>query len=273
MTPNEQPPQPHATAKLYHPLGGQPVFMPLAANIDYAVMFAAYERALAAGWLVDAAGVEPGEEKEEVGFACRAMHEHDGEETPVIDLYSPADNMVWRMIRVYLNNAVEIAAFEQATGLVLASMPVNVGGATIERGKSKQTDALIVRCPRQPCHVILKPNPKHDPNETDVRKKKPKRLFVRWDGLNAKAAPANGQPQTEVATADADAHAMLERWQKWIAGNPPLDSFNRELRGIADMPTTLKPAFKAAAMKYAAARKWVWNKEKEGYVPALQEAI
>ena len=28
-----------------------------------------------------------------------------------------------------------------------------------------------------------------------------------------------------------------------------------------------------AAMKYAQSRKWVWNKEKEGYVPALQEAI
>jgi len=168
------------------------VTLPVGVPFDYAGALAGVAAALGAGWLVNMPGLEAGEEKEEIGYVLRREKVNsDRSETPVLDLYSSNDAAKFKTFSVYLNKPEDVAAFEAASGLKLASLRVFPGTAAPERGANKSSDAFIVRAPR-PFGVVLKPNPKFNPDETDATKKKPKRLFVRWAG-----APAGPAPVTE----------------------------------------------------------------------------
>lgn len=193
--------------KLYHPSGVQVTLPVTAAPLDYAAMLAGVSGMLAAGFLAAPPGVGAGEHKDDVGFVVKRLKDNeDGSQTPVIDLYPADDGMKFAVVSVYLNRPDDVSAFEYASGVVLDDVPVYIGANKIERGKSRQTDALVVRAPR-PFGVVWRDNPKYDPNEQDTAKKKPKRLFVRWADQRppaAAAGPRPGEPKSAFERARAE---------------------------------------------------------------------
>ncbi len=179
----------------WHPRGMQ-VTLPCPADPVAALAYVA--AALDAGWLVQAPGLEAGEEKESVGYVLRSSFEADGRSTPFVLLYAVSDALKWSFLKCYLNSPADIAAFETASVLRLEKLPEYVGADKPQRGASPKTDRFIVPAPR-PFEVVFRANPKHDDSETG--KMKPARLFVRW-GASTPAAPAPAAtPEPVKATA------------------------------------------------------------------------
>lgn len=180
-----------AYCDLFHPRGVR-VRMPLPAEPE--LCLAALEHCLSVGWLTMPPGTEigtaaaPGEERHSVMYVVKTFTGKKGD-VPTVDLYSTKGNELKPFFRRYLDAGADAAEFERASGLVLENLPVYVGDGRLERGKNPQTDKLIVQAPK-PFPVILKPNPAYNPAETDVSKKKPKYLFVRFPD----AAPATVPP-------------------------------------------------------------------------------
>lgn len=163
---------------------------------------------LAQGWLPNAPGVEPGEERETVAYVVHGEVEDEGETTPYLLLYSENETMKWSFLKVYLNNDKQRAEFEAVSGMKVDSIPLYIGRDKPERGKSKQIDnKFIVPCPR-PFHVVLKQNPKWSEEAAAAAKAKnemyttPKRVFVRWADSPTAAAqkPADDRSVFEKAT-------------------------------------------------------------------------
>lgn len=207
--------------KLYHPRGPLVTLPVTAEPTDYARMFAAVGAAMDAGFLAAAPGVEPGDHVETVGHVVQRLKDNkDQSQTPVVDLYPTAAPGKFAILSVYLNTAEQQQAFESASGLRLASMPVYVGTNKIERGTSRQADQFVAAVAK-PFRVVYRDNPKYDPNETDTAKKKPARLFVRWPDLST-AAPTP-QPQ-------AKAPQSAPRSQQERPDNPHLRArFSKQL--------------------------------------------
>lgn len=158
---------------------------------------------LANGFTATVAGAAPGENVEEVGFVSR-REKADG--TPVIDLFSPNDLLAHRVFAHYLDTLEQIADFETATGLKLSEIPVWIAEQPIK--KTSPTWKQYGVQTRKVARIALKDNPRHDPNETDVTKKKPKHLFSQWLPstppptenrypaiLNRDGKPTGAQPQ------------------------------------------------------------------------------
>lgn len=130
---------------------------------------------LQAGFLMSEPGLEAGEQRETINVLSRRNKTNDdGTKTPVLDLYVNNDKMKHRFLAVYLNTPEDIAAFETASEVNLESIPLNPTTAPVDRDVTEFT--LKVK----PFNVVFKNNPNYDEaNEA----KKPKRLFVRWDGI------------------------------------------------------------------------------------------
>ncbi len=178
--------------KLYHPSGAQ-ITVPLDLNVQVspdqaATLLGSVSSLIGAGLSVFAPGLEEGEQYEQIGWAVRREKEDTEGPTPVIDLYPI--NGKFRFLAVYLNNADDVKAFEAATGLSVTKMPLYEATNTIERGVKAALDKYVVQL-RSPTKIVWKANPRYDPEEKDVTKKKPRRLFVRWADL----APKSDQPE------------------------------------------------------------------------------
>ena len=207
--------------KVYHPRGVQvtlPVFG-VAECFDYAVAFANVGAALDAGFLLTAPGLDEGEEKEEIGYVLHALHERDGETTPVAVLYASNDALTWPILKVYLNKKSDVEAFEYASKMKLASMPEYVGNDRPQRGAGQKTDRFIIKVPK-PFGVVFKKNPKHD--DTEAGKMKPARLFVRW----ADTKPATEQPEQKSDGIDA---AVLAEIDVRLAADPTVENINDDM--------------------------------------------
>lgn len=181
----------YGTTRLWHPRGPQ-VTLPVT-DLTPAGALAQVGAYLDAGWLVEAPGLEEGEEKEQVGWVLRGGFERDGEITPFVLLYSVNEALTWSFLKVYLNKPEDVAAFEHASRMKLDSIPDYVGNDKPQRGASAKTDKFIVKPPR-PFGVVFRKNPKHDPS-TEEGKMKPARLFVRWADSSA-AAPSEPSADT-----------------------------------------------------------------------------
>jgi hypothetical protein len=198
--------------KLYHPRGPQ-VTLPIAGTTaaDY---FASVLSMLDAGFLVDAPGLDAGERKEEVDAVLRITHESNGDLTPVVMLYSSNDRLEWAVLRVYLNNADDIAAFEKASGLKLAAIPVYEGDR-LARDDSQKAKRYIVKSPR-PFIVVMKANPNYSTDERDAAQKAnqvyktPKHKFVRWDG-QASAVPVANQSESAPKALPVNGEELFRR--------------------------------------------------------------
>ncbi len=187
-----------AWCRLWHPRGPQ-VTLPLPP--DPAAALAAVSAALDAGWLVQAPGLEEGEEREMIGWVLKSIHSNEGRETPFVLLYSCNEALTWSILKVYLNTPQDQAAFEHASGMKLSEMPEYVGQDKPQRGTNHRTDTYIVPAPK-PFGVVFKKNPKHD--QTEAGKMKPARIFVRWADTAPAAQPAaeesgNVTPQQQAA--------------------------------------------------------------------------
>jgi hypothetical protein len=191
------------SVQLYHASGAL-CTLPLS-GADYAEMARSVDAAIAAGFSAAAPGLDAGEQLEQIGYMLRREKVNsDNTETPVIDLYSANEAVKFKVFSIYLNRPEDVAAFEKACGIPLANLRVFPGTAAPERGANKQSDAFITNAPK-PFGVVLKANPKYNPDETDAAKKKPKRLFVRW------AEQKTTAPATPTTTATAPAAITAPR--------------------------------------------------------------
>lgn len=169
-------------------------------HYDYASAFANVSAALAAGFTAALPGMEPGEEKEEIGWVLkRTKTNNDKSESPIIDLYSTHDKVTFKVFSKYLDSAEEIAAFEAASGLRVSALQNFPGTAAPQRGANKQSDAFILKVPK-PFSVVMEPNPKFNDADADAARAAnkaypvPKKRFVRWDKPAGAQAPEPREP-------------------------------------------------------------------------------
>lgn len=255
--------------KLFHPRGVD-VFVPAGLTMeDYANLLSTFDQAitdaLAAGWALGSAPLEVGETKESIGFVVRREKENtDKSLTPLIDLYLAEESKKYSVLSVYLNKDEDVAAFEQVSGLRLTDLQVYIGANKIERGKSRQTDKLVFKAAR-PFGVVHKPNPKYDPDETDTTKKKPARLFVRWDAPQA-ASPNQTGPRSQ-ATVPEDQERLMTGWIDELKKQPTLAVFNQMLPNISTLDKGRKAQMWDLLLKHAAFRKWVFLNDTKQFVP------
>lgn len=206
----------YGTTRLWHPRGPQ-VTLPVT-DLTPAGSLAQVAAYLDAGWLVEAPGLEEGEEKEQVGWVLRGGFEKDGEVTPFVLLYSTNEALTWSFLKVYLNNPEDVAAFEYAARVKLDQLPDYVGNDKPQRGASAKTDKFIVKV--RPFGVVFRKNPKHDPS-TEEGKMKPARLFVRWaDQKPAESAEHQGDTTqlTPRVQKERQVQDLLAKTGKTLAG-------------------------------------------------------
>lgn len=193
---------------LYLPTGNKVEFEFSDSSIpedDYANAMDYTRRLLALGASVTAPGLEAGEEKEQIGAVVRRSKVNDdATETPILDLYLNHDATKYKFLTVYLNTPDDIAAFETASSLKLDSIPFWEGGH-LERGNLK-TDKYIISLPR-PLYVIHRLNERYNPDEPDATKRKPKRLFVRWESVGTPTPLPASQNAPEPAKTGANSSA------------------------------------------------------------------
>lgn len=138
------------------------------------------------GFMQSEPGLGRGEHTELIGLVARREKTNkDGSVSPVIDLYAAAQHLAHRYMGVYLDTPEDVQAFETASGLKLKNIPLNPADAP----PSKDNTRLVVT-PVKPLTVVYTNNPDYD-EKSD--KKNPKRIFVRWDGVNVKSDLQNGQ--------------------------------------------------------------------------------
>lgn len=177
--------------KLYHPCGVQvtlPIPVQTAITPEMAsAMLASVSSLVSAGWLPNPASLEDGEQEHEIGAVLRCVQFNDDEsETPVIDLYPANDRLKYKLLRVYLNTAEDIKAFEKSCGVKLADLPLYESNTGIKRGENARLDQKYIVPLQHPVKVVSKANPLWE-GEDD--KKHLKRLLTRW-GPPAIAVPA-----------------------------------------------------------------------------------
>lgn len=158
------------------------------------------EDLLAAGWLVEAAGLEEGEQKQEVVSVSR-REAKDG--TPVVAFYLVHPKTVKKFLHLYLNTEDEIRAFEAATGLRLEAIPLWTGERDIYKDH-REAGKYIVPLPR-PIHLVWEINPKWQNWSAEGGKaagviEPHKRILVRYDAAQSPAPkPATGALKAETA--------------------------------------------------------------------------
>lgn len=144
--------------KLYHPSGAQvslpvPLLSRLTTQQALDVLGSVSEY-INVGFLVNAPDLEDGELIEEVNAVARREAK---DETPIID-FSSNMKLLKKFMHVYLNTEQDVAAFEEASGLKLAALPVYDGALAIARDDNKARK-YIVSLPR-PLKLVWKLSPK-----------------------------------------------------------------------------------------------------------------
>lgn len=185
--------EPTGWVKMYHPYGPQVTLpVPTLARLTIpqaADMLASVSAYMDAGFLVNAPGLEDGELSEEVNAVARREAK---DETIIIDFYSSNIKLQKKFMHIYLNNDSDAAAFEEATSIKIATIPVYDGTIAITRDDSKA--GKYMRDLPRPIKLIWKLSPKWD--EWKVAggegQEPRKRLLVRYDAASpglSKTAP------------------------------------------------------------------------------------
>lgn len=282
--------------KLFHP-SGVLVSLPVEGQgadpnqYDYAGAFAAVGRALAAGFTVNAPGLEAGEQKEECLYVARREKENkDKSITPIIDLYSSHEAVQYKVMSVYLNDEDDVEAFQFATGVKLNALAVFPGNAAVKRGESAKTDRFIVKAPK-PFGIVIQDNPKYSEADAEACAAKketykvPKRLFVRWADKMPEAKPVERpaqqpDPNSREANGASDKpknldngnsvqKPLVDEWTGFLSKNPTVEALNERLGKLSDIKHeyTRRVAW-TAVCKYAenAERCWEFNDVKKVFV-------
>ena len=201
--------EPTGWVKMYHPYGPQVTLpVPLLARLtttQAADMLASVSAYMDAGFLVNAPGLEDGELIEEFSSVARREAK---DETVIIDFYSSNTKLLKKFMHVYLNNESDIAAFEEACGIKVASIPIYDGNIAITRDDNK-AGKYMLNLPR-PIKVVWKLSPKWEEWKTagSEGQEPHKRLLVRYDA----SLPATSKPASESRSIPASS----ENWGLYV---------------------------------------------------------
>lgn len=224
---------PTGWVKMYHSSGAQvtiPISLSTAidSNTAYRIT-SSLESLLAAGLTVNMPGLENGENIEEIGWALRKKQKNDRGESIRMELYPASPRLVKKCLIIYLDTPEQLKDFETATGLQVRSMPIYVGKDSPERGQDEATDQFIIKTPKV-ARAVWAENPAFDPTETDINKKKQKRLLVRWDGITPAKATARPAMTAEQA-------ALVKVPSGALVSSLPEDKLQTLAHGTADWIT------------------------------------
>jgi hypothetical protein len=240
-------PEKYAFAYLWHPKAPVKVSIPIPVTAglssdDCTRLLASVDNLLAAGWLANLAGTEPGEESEEVGAVLRRTVDsrtHPSGECPYMALYSPNEGMEYAFFSMYLNTEEDIELFTAVTGLNPLNIENFAGAAAPKRG-DKRTDKFIVKIPKA-ARIVLKPNPHYDAEKAaeakakDVAYKVPKRVFVRW----LDAPPPAAEPAPAASKLPTSANANAQSGGKSWANSTPAERC-QAIMGMTDLMKLLE---------------------------------
>lgn len=256
--------------KLFTPSGALVTLPVTEEAYDYAAMLDNVGAMLNAGFSIQAAGMEPGENKETIGLVARREKSNERGTSGIIDFYIDKDAMEFSFLKTYLNNDHDVDCFEYATGMKLTDIPLVDSDAALKKPHKK-----IIRCP-VPFGIVWKDNPKW--NEAEARAaaaaKKiygvPKRLFVRYEkerGSTAKPE-ANGEHGSGPAV---DAGKLLAKWKEFVSSEPPLEAFEDFRTDPANMPDgdewkELRVRIWSGIKAYAKAAEWKWDERNAKFV-------
>jgi hypothetical protein len=203
---------------------------------------------LDAGWLVDAPGLEDGEQKQEV---VSVSHREGKDGTPIVAFYLAHPKTLKKFLHTYLNQAEDVQSFEAATGLRLDSIPTWPGERDIDKD-NKEAHKYIVQLPR-PIHIVWAINPKWQQWSVEGGKatgaiEPHKRILVRYDvaqpasakqstGMLPRAyldgALVNGDANEQAAydafikNSSGTKPASKESLKTWVSANRHLVNFNQ----------------------------------------------
>lgn len=147
---------------------------------------------------------EAGEKSEQVDYIVRSSSENKRGESIVLYLYT--ERFTKRFLKVYINNPEEKAAFEQLSGLTLASVPYySSEDQPFDRNEApNKAKQFLVKLPRT-VRAYFKPNPQYNPDEPDIKKRKPKNLFTHWGAGAGQTTQTTQTGQTAGVSTQTDA--------------------------------------------------------------------
>lgn len=260
-------PTPYGSCRVFHP-SGLLVTLPIpSGGWDYKGAFAAVGDILAAGFTVNAPGLEAGEQKEMIGSVIRSEKTNDdGSLTPVAGLYNTSDAYKHSFIKLYLNQPEQIADLEAASGLKFFSLPLYDGAAMPEKGHKKITRAS------RPFGIVWGPNPRYDEKKAEemaARKeiyKVAKKVLVRYEGQQATqtAEPPKDKTDDDIARLNA-----VNDWRDFLADDPDLKRMNDRLKEMGKLPKgcTEREQVWAMIQSHATLAGWEFSKQLIAYVP------
>lgn len=207
-----------------------------------------------------------GEHKSACGWIMRTTQRKNGRTTPVLHLYAPENT--WPTTKMYLNHPHDEQTFEDVTGVLLRNIPEWPADTHIQRGTGK--DQYIVQVSR-PCSFFFKDNPKYDPNETDLAKKKtngPARKFVRWDGQAAPTPQGNPTLPATPAKWEGDLrqkcfhtlgnmHVPVSDFNALFASGGPITDHSGAFRPV--VPEDSRGKLMHMIGEYTANRGWIFD--------------
>lgn len=239
--------------RLYHPAGVQVTIpIPLEKPISpETAQFAltSVSSLLDAGWLVEAPGLEEGEQKQEVVSVSRRESK---DSTPIVAFYLAHPKTLKKFLHAYLNTQEDVMAFEAATGLRLNAIPCWPGERDIDKDH-REAGKYIVSLPH-PIHIVWAINPKWQQWSAEGGKatgaiEPHKRILVRYDIAQAPAPKPATSPLTRqyadgaLVNGDANEQAAYDAFVKnsngakpesketlktWVAANRHLVNFNNQ---------------------------------------------
>ena len=235
-----------AWLQVYHPRGPQiriPIPLGQLLSTDDAKHLVESVNALMdAGFSVDPPHLEAGEEKLFIRHIVRRVRiDEKGQETPIADLYAEHERMVWPVLTVYLNTAEDQHNFRRATGLEIKQLPLYDGQGKLERGPKYQKYFTALA---KNVGVIRKKNPRYNPEEEEVKKRKAQFIFVRWADLphQEEARPETSSDRSlrlrreilaRLETAGPDAKA-LKALSPWIKQCLELMHDSEDIKAVTD---------------------------------------
>jgi hypothetical protein len=236
-----------STVQLFHPRGPA---VHLVIPDDPQAALARVNACLDAGWL---AKETKGEIRVEIGHVARGSAMQDGKPVPYVLLYKVQKPNRYCWLKVYLDAPAEIAAFESASKMKLATLPEYEGRDKPELGACGK----IIRAPR-PFAAIYEDNP--DFSEAEAKAcsarrevyKVPARVFLRWENqlpATPSQKPTNSTPavtqQPPQPPCPATAPAKLAPAPERSQTSPPDDLTAQHARFLREVAQAGKSGSKA----------------------------
>ncbi len=240
--------------RLYHPAGVQvtlpiPLEKPISPETAQSAL-TSVSSLLDAGWLVEAPGLEEGEQKQEVVSVSRRESKDN---TPIVAFYLAHPKTLKKFLHAYLNTQEDVLAFEAATGLRLNAIPLWPGERDIDKDH-REAGKYIVPLPH-PIHIVWAINPKWQQWSAEGGKatgaiEPHKRILVRYDVAQAPTPKSSGTSPLvrqyadgALVNGDANEQAAYDAFVKnssgakpesketlktWVAANRHLVNFNNQ---------------------------------------------